>query len=53
MPTSSWPVGGMKVPGFGRKGLVHKVLDLTDTPFNVHGFDDEVSTLNDHSQVDR
>lgn len=25
-----------------RKGLVHKVIDFTETPLSVHGYDDEV-----------
>lgn len=54
VPASSWPIGSIKNPGFGRKGLVHKVLDFMDTPFKAHAFDDEVSTLNDHlSRADR
>ena len=44
----------MKTPSFGRKGLVHKIVDYMDSPFKAHAFDDEVSTLNDHlSQADR
>ena len=39
----NWPMGAIKTPGFGRKGLDHKVLDFMDTPLKVHGFDDEVS----------
>ena len=51
---SSWPIGAMNIPGFGRKGLVHKVFNWMDTPHKVHGFDDEVSTLNDHlARADR
>ena len=39
----NWPMGAIKTPGFGRKGLDHKVLDFMDTPLKIHGFDDEVS----------
>ena len=39
----NWPIGAIKTPGFGRKGLDHNVLDFMDTPFKIHGFDDEVS----------
>ena len=38
----SWPMGAIKSPGFGRKGLVHKVIAVADTPFNCHAYDDEV-----------
>lgn len=38
----NWPIGAINTPGFMRKGLVHKVLSFKDTPFNLHGFDDEV-----------
>lgn len=38
----NWPIGAIETPGFGRKGLVHKVLDFMDTPAALHGFDDEV-----------
>ena len=41
-PFSSWPIGGIKTPGFNRKGLVHKVLDFMDTPAKLHAFDDEL-----------
>lgn len=45
-PPSSWPIGSIKTPGFGRKGLVHKVIDFTspDAPLFAHGYDDEVRT---------
>jgi hypothetical protein len=36
-------MGSIKTPGFGRKGLVHKVVDYMETPFKTHAFDDEVS----------
>lgn len=38
----SWPIGAISTPGFGRKGLVHNVINFADTPLNIHGFDDEV-----------
>ncbi|EME45596.1 hypothetical protein DOTSEDRAFT_71333 [Dothistroma septosporum NZE10] len=38
----NWPIGAIKVPGFGRKGLVHKVMSFVDSPLNCHGYDDEV-----------
>jgi len=38
----NWPIGAIKTPGFGRKGLVHKVISFHDTPLQLHGFDDEL-----------
>lgn len=38
----NWPIGAIKTPGFSRKGLVHKVIDFTETPVHCHGYDDEV-----------
>lgn len=38
----NWPIGAIKTPGFGRKGLVHKVMSFVDSPLNCHGYDDEV-----------
>ena len=38
----NWPIGAIKTPGFGRKGLVHKVTSFVDTPLAAHGYDDEV-----------
>ena len=38
----NWPIGAINTPGFGRKGLVHNVINFHDTPLNIHGFDDEV-----------
>lgn len=38
----SWPIGAIKAPGFGRKGLVHKPISWQDRPVAFHGFDDEV-----------
>lgn len=35
-------MNGINTPGFARKGLVHKVIDFYDTPFKLHGFDDEI-----------
>ena len=39
----NWPIGAIRTPGFQRKGLDHNVLSFRDTPFELHGFDDEVS----------
>jgi len=38
----NWPIGAIQTPGFGRKGLVHKVMSFVDSPLACHGFDDEV-----------
>lgn len=38
----NWPIGAIATPGFGRKGLVHKVMSFADTPLAAHGYDDEV-----------
>lgn len=38
----NWPIGAIKTPGFGRKGLVHKVMSFVDSPLAAHGYDDEV-----------
>ena len=38
----NWPIGAIKTPGFGRKGLVHKVTSFADSPLACHGYDDEV-----------
>lgn len=38
----NWPIGAIETPGFGRKGLVHKVINFLDTPLGCHGYDDEV-----------
>ncbi|KAF2087814.1 hypothetical protein K490DRAFT_40979 [Saccharata proteae CBS 121410] len=41
----NWPMNAIGTPGFGRKGLVHKVKDFMDGPnpaLRAHGFDDEV-----------
>lgn len=38
----NWDIGAIAKPGFGRKGLVRKVLDYNDTPFAVSSFDDEI-----------
>lgn len=38
-----WSIGALARPGVGRKGLVHKVIDLTQLEHGpLHGFDDEV-----------
>jgi hypothetical protein len=39
---SSWPIGAIKTPGFGRKGLVHKVIAFEGGALACKGFDDEV-----------
>lgn len=39
----NWPIGAIKTPGFGRKGLDHKVLSFYDSPLKLHGYDDEIS----------
>ncbi|OAL34457.1 hypothetical protein AYO20_06300 [Fonsecaea nubica] len=38
----NWPIGAIQKPGFGRKGLVHKVFSFKDSPLHLSGFDDEV-----------
>lgn len=38
----NWPIGAIHTPGFGRKGLVHKVVSFVDSPLAAHGYDDEV-----------
>ena len=38
----NWPIGAIQTPGFMRKGLVHKVMSFKESPFDIHGFDDEV-----------
>lgn len=38
----NWRMNAINTPGFARKGLVHKVLSFKDSPFNLHGFDDEL-----------
>ena len=38
----NWPIGALKTPGFGRKGLVHKVTSFFDSPLAAHGYDDEI-----------
>ncbi|PPJ55527.1 hypothetical protein CBER1_05389 [Cercospora berteroae] len=38
----NWPIGAIKTPGFGRKGLVHKTFSFVDTPLAAHGYDDEI-----------
>ena len=38
----NWPIGAIETPGFGRKGLVHKVISFKGSPLDAHGYDDEV-----------
>ncbi|RVX72214.1 hypothetical protein B0A52_04418 [Exophiala mesophila] len=38
----NWPIGAIQKPGFLRKGLEHKVLSFKDSPYDIHGYDDEV-----------
>jgi hypothetical protein len=38
----NWPIGAIETPGFGRKGLVHKVISFVGTALDAHGYDDEV-----------
>jgi len=38
----NWGIGAINTPGFGRKGLVHKVVSFVGTPVDAHGYDDEV-----------
>ncbi|BCS28058.1 uncharacterized protein APUU_61106A [Aspergillus puulaauensis] len=38
----NWPLRVSPKPGFGRKGLSHKVISFVDSPLQIHGFDDEV-----------
>lgn len=38
----NWPIGAIQTPGFGRKGLVHKVMSFVNSPLDCHGFDDEI-----------
>ena len=38
----NWPIGAIETPGFGRKGLVHKVVSFVGTALDAHGYDDEV-----------
>lgn len=41
----NWPINAISTPGFGRKGLVHKVISFMDAPeeLQAHGYDDEVA----------
>ncbi|KAF2716989.1 hypothetical protein K431DRAFT_288933 [Polychaeton citri CBS 116435] len=39
----NWPLDAIKEPGFGRRGLEHKVISFIDSAFAAHGYDDEVS----------
>jgi len=38
----NWPIGAIQTPGFGRKGLVHKVVSFVGSALDAHGYDDEV-----------
>ncbi|KAL4810343.1 hypothetical protein BDV18DRAFT_56237 [Aspergillus unguis] len=38
----NWPINAIHKPGFERAGLSHTVSSFNDTPFKLHGFDDEV-----------
>jgi hypothetical protein len=38
----NWPIGAQHTPGFGRKGLVHKVIDQFKSPFACHAYDEEI-----------
>ncbi|KAJ5094897.1 hypothetical protein N7532_007188 [Penicillium argentinense] len=38
----NWPINAIHTPGFMRAGLSHNVLSFQDSPFKIHGFDDEV-----------
>ncbi|EGP89544.1 uncharacterized protein MYCGRDRAFT_103601 [Zymoseptoria tritici IPO323] len=38
----NWPIGAIKTPGFGRKGLVHKVVSFVGSALDCHGYDDEL-----------
>lgn len=39
----NWPINAIHKPGFGRAGLKHTVLSFKETPYDCHGFDDEVA----------
>ncbi|KAL4906219.1 hypothetical protein BDW74DRAFT_177238 [Aspergillus multicolor] len=39
----NWPINAIHKPGFARAGLKHTISSFQDTPFKLHGFDDEVS----------
>lgn len=42
----SWPIDGIKIPGFFRKHLEHKVVELKDYETNLqYAYDDEVGRL--------
>ncbi|OAP57931.1 hypothetical protein AYL99_08669 [Fonsecaea erecta] len=38
----NWPLRVPRKPGFGRRGLSHKVISFVDSPLAIHGYDDEV-----------
>lgn len=37
----NWPLGALKVAGYGRKGVKHNVIDFQDV-YKIHGWDDEL-----------
>ncbi|KAF4172369.1 hypothetical protein CNMCM8927_001431 [Aspergillus lentulus] len=39
----NWPINAIHTPGFFRKGLGRKVLSFQETPYKLHGFDEELS----------
>ncbi|KAB8211246.1 hypothetical protein BDV34DRAFT_208962 [Aspergillus parasiticus] len=39
----NWPINAIHTPGFFRKGLERKVISFQDSPYRLHGFDDEIS----------
>ncbi|KJK66120.1 putative cyclase [Aspergillus parasiticus SU-1] len=39
----NWPINAIHTPGFLRKGLERKVISFQDSPYKLHGFDDEIS----------
>ena len=39
----NWPLDAIKKSPYGRKCLVHKILDFANGPFGFCGYDDEVS----------
>ncbi|KIX08843.1 uncharacterized protein Z518_03500 [Rhinocladiella mackenziei CBS 650.93] len=38
----NWPMGAIRTPPFGRKGLGHKIHTFKDSPYNVWSLEDEV-----------
>ncbi|KAB8223736.1 hypothetical protein BDV33DRAFT_188810 [Aspergillus novoparasiticus] len=39
----NWPINAIHTPGFFRKDLERKVISFQDSPYKLHGFDDEIS----------